>query len=290
MIHSSLHHALADALGSPPASVRKLDGGDINLAFEVTLRGDQRIFLKTHPSPPKGLYPREAEGLAWLADAHALRVPEVLAISDGTDAAPPFLALEFVEPSNRARDFDERVGRGLAALHRAGPQDFGFEHDNFIGTLPQPNAKMQDWAQFYGEQRLAPLVARASAKGLFDSGARRDFDRLFDKLPTLVGDAEAPARLHGDLWGGNLHCDEKGYPVLIDPAVYGGHREVDLAMMRLFGGFSGRVFDAYEECFPLSPGASRRIALYQLYPLLVHANLFGRGYAKSCLDAVALYL
>src|SRR6185436_7332699 len=177
-------------------------------------------------------------------------------------------------------------GRGLAALHKFGAPYFGLDHDNFIGSLDQANDRRAAWADFYRDLRLEPLVARAAERGLVGVQLRRDFERLFERLDSLVGPAEAPARLHGDLWGGNLHVDERGQPCLIDPAVYGGHREIDLAMMRLFGGYGPRVFDAYEEAWPLSEGHERRTPLYQLYPLLVHVNLFGSGYVGQATRAL----
>ena len=204
--------------------------------------------------------------------------------------APAFLLLEFIRSARPRPEFDEQLGRGIAALHRAGAPSFGFEQPNFIGRLAQSNQPHDSWAEFYRVERLEPQLEIAARSGHAGAALRRDFERLFARLPELVGDVEAPARLHGDLWGGNLHVDEHGAPCLIDPAVYGGHREVDLAMMRLFGGFSERVFAAYAEAFPLSPGHAERTSLYQLYPLLTHLNLFGKSYASSVQQALARYL
>src|SRR5262249_45423491 len=152
------------------------------------------------------------------------------------------------------RSFDEELGRALAALHRAAPPTFGLDHDNFIGSLPQSNRSHVRWADFFQGERLEPQMRRASEPGRATPAMGRGFERLFARLHELVGPEEPPARLHGDLWGGNLHVDEQGAPCLIDPAAYGGHREMDLAMMRLFGGFGERVFSAYSEAFPLAPG------------------------------------
>ena len=227
------------------------------------------------------MFPAEARGLAWLGQAGALRVPAVLAAGEG------FLALELVRPGTPRPKFDEEVGRGLAALHRTTPAGFGLDHDNFIGRLPQSNraATAPGWAAFYRERRLEPQID--SAAGLLSPALRRDFDRLFARLDELVGPEEPPARLHGDLWGGNLMCDAEAAPCLIDPAVYGGHREMDLAMMRLFGGFRTAAFAAYHEAYPLAPGHAERVPLYQLYPLLVHVNLFGGSYVASVGSALA---
>jgi fructosamine-3-kinase len=271
--------AVEQALGAKVEGASRLGGGDINEAFEVRLADGRRVFVKENQRAHPDMFPAEARGLAWLAEAGALRTPAVLAVS----SRPAFLALEYLEPARARRDFDEELGRGLAALHRAGAPGFGLDHDNFIGRLPQANAPEADWPTFYRARRLEPMLAPVGG------ALRRRFDRLFDRLPELVGPAEPPARLHGDLWGGNLHSDDAGAPCLIDPAVYGGHREVDLAMMRLFGGFSARVFDAYEEAYPLAPGHPERVALYQLYPLLVHVGLFGAGYLGQVERALANY-
>jgi fructosamine-3-kinase len=267
--------ALEQALGARASQSRRLGGGDINDAFEVTLTDGRTVFVKTNRSPPQGMFPAEARGLEWLDQAGALRVPQVLASSES------FLALEFLRSARRQPGFDETLGRGLAALHAFGSPSFGLGYDNFIGRLPQSNRMAPDWPSFYWTERLEPQLRLASDRGLIGGGPMRRFQRLQQELPNLVGDTEPPARLHGDLWGGNLHVDEDGAPCLIDPAVYGGHREIDLAMMRLFGGFGARVFDAYEEAYPLPAGASERVSLYQLYPLLVHVNLFGSTYVGS---------
>jgi fructosamine-3-kinase len=193
-------------------------------------------------------------------------------VSSGARDTAAFLALEYLEPASPQRGFDEVLGQGLAALHRAGAPSFGFSSDNFIGRLPQANAPRPTWADFYRDQRLAPQLARASERGLASPAMKRGFEKLFARLYEIVGPDEPPARLHGDLWGGNLH---------VGPAVYGGHREMDLAMMRLFGGFSEPCFAAYAEAWPLAEGHEDRVPLYQLYPLMVHVNLFGGSYVGS---------
>jgi len=287
-LDETLRHALERALGSPPRAARSLSGGDINDAFEVTLEDTRSVFVKTNARAAPEMFPAEARGLAFLAEARVLRVPRVLAVSSAHDEVR-FLALELVPSGSPARGHDEALGRGLAALHRFGTPRFGLDHDNFIGSLPQSNRARPSWAEFYEKERLAPQLARAAAQGRASAAMRRGFDRVVSRLGELVGPEEAPSRLHGDLWGGNLHTDDSGAPCLIDPAVYGGHREVDLAMMRLFGGFGERVFSAYSETFPLAPGSRERIELYQLYPLMVHVNLFGGGYGGSVERILAKY-
>jgi fructosamine-3-kinase len=271
--------AVGRSLGSEVEGARPLSGGDINDAAAVTLADGRSVFVKWNEGAPVDMFQTEAQGLEWLRAPGALTIPEVLAVAGEGD--PPFLALELIEPGRRRLGFDEALGHGLADLHRAGAPSFGLDHDNFIGKLPQSNERHHDWATFYRACRLEPQLRRAVQSGLASKRLRDGFSRLFSRLDDLVGEPEAPARLHGDLWGGNLHVTAAGAPCLIDPAVYGGHREMDLAMMRLFGGFGPGVFEAYEERWPLSAGAEDRIPLYQLYPLLVHVNLFGGMYVSS---------
>jgi len=282
-----LDAALERTLGSAVARASRLSGGDINDAFALELDDGRRLFVKTNRSAPKGMFQAEARGLAWLGAARAVPVPEVVAV--GNDEAS-FLVLELIESGPRRRGFDEELGRALAALHRASPGAFGLDHDNFIGSLPQSNREHARWADFFQSERLEPQLRLALDGGRATSGMRRGFERLFARLHELVGPEEPPARLHGDLWGGNLHVTADGAPCLIDPAAYGGHREVDLAMMRLFGGFGERVFSAYFEAFPLAAGHAERVPLYQLYPLLVHVNLFGGGYGASVERALSRYV
>ena len=267
------------ALGAGVVSRVPVTGGDINSAWRVTLsQGPGRtVFVKTNAQPPKDMFAAEARGLKFLSHAQALRTPAVLAVAND------FLALEWIQSVGRGRDFDEQLGRGLAKLHRDGVDTFGLAHNNFIGRLPQDNRAVgsNTWADFYSDRRLRPQITMAALTGALPAAIVLRLETLCASLPQRLGPAEPPARLHGDLWGGNHLSDERGLPVLIDPAVYAGHREVDLAMMKLFGGFSERAFSAYEEVFPLASGHLQRVPLYHLYYLLVHVNLFGGGYVNS---------
>lgn len=280
-MREALRAALGRALGSRVERASPISGGDINQAHAVELSDGRKLFVKHNADSPAGMFAAEAEGLAWLAETGALCVPEVVAVGED------FLVLELIEPGRPGARFDEELGRGLARLHQSGAAAFGHPRHNFIGRLPQDNSPEPDWPSFYRERRLGPMLERA--RSLLGRELCAAFERLLSRLPELVGPAEPPARLHGDLWGGNLHVTAAGAPCLIDPAVYAGHREVDLAMMKLFGGFGPRVFAAYDEAFPLSPGHGERTALYQLYPLLVHVNLFGQGYVGSVRSALARY-
>lgn len=288
-MNSATRARVESALGSSIREVQRLSGGDINEAFRLTLADGRRVFAKSQAQAPTGFFAAEARGLAWLSEPGVLRVPAVIAMADEEPSgASAFLALEWLEPAARMPDFDERLGLGLAALHRAGADGFGFEQDNFIALLPQDNRSQPTWAEFYRDRRLLPLLARARERGSCGPRLERAMDRLLARLDDLVGPSEPPARLHGDLWGGNLHVDGRGEPALIDPAAYAGHREVDLAMMHLFGGFGARVFDAYASSYPLASGHRERVPLYQLYPLLVHLCSFGAGYlgqVESCISS-----
>jgi fructosamine-3-kinase len=290
MIDQAVSRALEAKLESRVERALPLSGGDINQAFRVELADRRVVFVKQNSSAPRSMFPAEARGLAYLAEARALRVPEVIAVSDEAGQTPAFLVLEYLEPGPRRQGFEQELGRSLAKLHRFGASNFGLDHDNFIGSLPQSNRTRQSWPEFYRRERLQPLLKLALDRGLADARLAAKFEKLFARLTHVCGPAEPPARLHGDLWGGNLHSDAAGAPVLIDPAVYAGHREVDLAMMRLFGGFGPAVFAAYQEEYPLVEGHTGRVDLYQLYPLLVHLNLFGRGYLDGVERALGRYV
>ncbi len=279
------------ALGSRIVKNLPVAGGDINDATRIDLSDGRRAFVKTNLSAPRGMFPAEARGLKWLSEANTLRVPEVYAVcrEDATGQAA-YLVLEWIEPGCKAHQFDEILGQGLAQMHRAYAASFGFDSDNFIGSLPQDNRSEPSWPEFFWTRRLQPQVKRAVDARRLEVSTQRAFEKLSLRLPELFSVTEPPARLHGDLWGGNLHTDSNGMPCLIDPAVYGGHREMDLGMMRLFGGFSPRVFATYADCYPIAPGFEERLALTQLYPLLVHVNLFGGGYAASVKNAVKRYV
>jgi protein-ribulosamine 3-kinase len=289
VIAGSLRGRVESALGQRLMAATPLSGGNINEAFELRLANGQCAFLKSNAHAPLEMFAREARGLDFLRSAGALRIPQVLSCS-AEHEQPSFLLLEFLRPAAPCPGFDELLGRGLAALHRFGAPSFGWPESNFIGRLPQANRAHATWAEFFRVERLEAQLRSAVNARRAPPALGHDFERLFARLPELVGENEPPARLHGDLWGGNLHVDERGAPCLVDPAVYGGHREVDLAMMQLFGGFSARVFSAYAEAFPLSSGHRERVSLYLIYPLLVHLNLFGGSYLSSVQRALKQYL
>jgi fructosamine-3-kinase len=268
---------LAASLGARVAAADPVSGGDINDAYRARLADGRVVFVKTHAHPPPGMFEAEARGLEWLRPG-PLRIPRVLAVGER------FLALEWLELGARGRGFDEALGRGLAALHRLGAPCFGLDRDGYLATLPQPRIELADGPAFWIEHRVRPLAERARAAGRMPDVAAR-LDALLAR-PDRFGPPEPPARLHGDLWWGNVAAAD-GAPVLVDPAVYGGHREVDLAMLALFGGLPEPLVRAYDEVYPLAPGWRERRLLWQLYPLAAHAVLFGGGYGAQVAQALA---
>jgi fructosamine-3-kinase len=275
---------ILDELGrGPPLTTAGLGGGCIAQARVAAFADGSRAFVKTAAVDPAA-FEREAHGLNELAAAGAIRVPEVLVVS--TDA----LVLEYIPQGGKPPGFDSEFGRSFSKLHRFQGRACGFFEDNFIGSTPQPNQPAgaswsnaddphgQLWPDFFIERRLRFQVNLAQQNGYGHELAAL-LDQAEARLRELLSAApEPPTLLHGDLWGGNYLVDDQGRPCLIDPAVYYGHREADLAMTRLFGGFGESFYSAYEECHPLQEGHGERLRLYQLYHLLNHLNLFGRSY------------
>jgi len=273
-----------------PAGARdavRVGGGDLNDAFHVVLADGSDAFVKTRDDAAPGEYAAEAAGLAWLAEPGALRTPAVL------DLDERYLALEWIAPAASGRLDDagaEELGRGLALTHQAGAPCFGLaDAPARFGWLALPNEPAVDWPSFYAERRLLPLARLAHQRGALSEAGAEAVERVCERLPELTGPPEAPARLHGDLWSGNVMADHDARPWLIDPSAYGGHREIDLAMLRLFGAPSERVLAAYQEIAPLAEGWQERVELCQLLPLLVHAVLFGGSYAAAAARIAARY-
>jgi len=283
--------------------VRRSGGGDINEGWHVTLADGRDAFVKTRAQAHPGEYASEAFGLRWLGEPGALRVPGVLEVGED------YLALEWIEPGRLDAAGAEELGRGLAAIHEAGSPCFGDPRAGIVGSgddglgggavgagageptrfgsLALPNEATPDWASFFVERRLRPLARLAAGQGWLTSAGARAIERVCERAHELAGPQEPPARLHGDLWSGNVMADTRGRPLLIDPAVYGGHREMDLAMLRLFGAPSERIFAAYNEVFALAEGWQQRVELWQLPPILVHGVLFGGSY-RAAAEGIAL--
>ncbi len=302
---TDLPHALAAAISrqlesGEPTSFRRVGGGDINLAGVVETSSGDRLFLKWNPAAPVGLFHAEADGLDALraaADDNVV-VPAVRGFGEAEGVS--WLLTDYIERGGGRPEggrhvaseggqpgWGARLGRGLAAIHRDRGGGFGWSRDNFIGHLPQANAPTEDWASFWRDRRIGPQLRAAAESGHLRGRQLAGLDRLLDRTSeALAGaDADGPSLLHGDLWGGNVMEAAAGRAAVYDPAVYRGHREVDLAMSELFG-FPGDFLPAYLEVWPVPEAyASHRRDLYQLYYLLAHVNLFGAGYVAPSLAA-----
>ena len=285
MIPAALQSELTRFFGTSPQGFEPVGGGDINQAARFNI-GSERYFLKWHPhppTPPEGwpdMFTAEARGLELLAQAGALRVPEV--VTYGTyEGGGAYLVMEWVE---RATHWDEEavgtaLGYGLAQLHRHSTDAYGLDHNNYCGLTPQPNPWTSSWIEFYALHRLEYQMDLAGRKGRMPRERRRRLEKLMERLDRWIDEKSVrPALIHGDLWGGNWLVSSKQEPVLIDPAVYYADREAELAMCHLFGGFPSAFFRAYDEAWPPLPGRDERIPLYQLYHVLNHLNLFGEMY------------
>jgi len=270
--------------GERIASVRQARGGDIGESYCVETE-KRRLFVKLRTDMPADLFRREAEGLKLLRRAEALAVPEPLYAGEipGREGSGGMLALEWIETGPARPETIEALGAGLAAQHRRMSPDgrYGLHMDNYIGLLPQANGPRDSWIDFYRDRRLLPLAKLAESRGLLPKGRRDALYRLMERLGAWLPDRPAASLLHGDLWGGNWLAGADGRPWLIDPAVYYGDRECDLAFSELFGGFPARFYAAYREAYPLDGGYEERKPIYQLYHLLVHLILFGEAYGPG---------
>lgn len=274
---------MRDVAGGEIERVTSLSGGMIHAAAQVqTTRST--IFVKWNEAALPGMFETEARGLRAIAATHTLRVPEVRAV------APHFLALEYIAPyppQNPAR-FAETFGAQLAQMHRESGSSFdafGLDHDNYIGLLPQRNSPRTRWAEFYRDCRLLPQIEIARGKRRLPPARERLLMQLIERLDTLLeGLSSRPALLHGDLWSGNFLASGDT-PVVLDPAIYYGEREMEIAYMELFGGFPAALFAAYRAHYPLEPGYEQRRPLHQIYPLLVHLNHFGETYGPDVEEA-----
>ncbi len=252
-------------------------GGSINDAWRIDTN-EGRYFLKTNSADRfPSMFEAEADGLERLRAANALPIPNVLGYGEDHDTS--WLLLEWLESSPPGPGHWSEFGQKLADQHSRSAANFGLERDNYIGSLLQRNKQDSDWSRFFIQQRLEPLIIMARDNGRIGAGAAFRFERFFTKLDELFP-KETPALLHGDLWSGNFVIASIGRSWLIDPAVYYGHREMDIAMTRLFGGFDPDFYTGYQAAYPLEKGWEERVDICNLYPLLVHVNLFGGGYVE----------
>lgn len=269
--------------GTGIASRRPIFGGDINRAYALTLTDNSVIFMKANTRQKLGIFEGEAESLDFIHQTGTVRSPEVLAI--GTDGDISFLLLEYISSGPRSKAAFEELGIELAQMHLADTSAFvrggkyGALHDHLLGSGMQDNTPMDSWTKFFAECRLRPQFERADP--YFDSGTRKQIEKLLNDPGKYLTEPEHPSLLHGDLWGGNFMIDEEKHPWLIDPAAYVGNAEADLAMTELFGGFDNSFYDAYKSAYRLDPGYRYRRDIYNLYHLVKHLNLFGAGYLHS---------
>ncbi len=278
-----------------------LSGGDFAQSYSAILSDSStatgpvsdlatgsRIFIKTHGNPPPNHFTTEALGLEWLAETATVSVPDVLGASDEV----PYLAIAWVDESRQRHGSEageKQLGRQLAALHAHECPCFGRQDRRSTGSLGLPNEPCDSWSEFYASQRLLPLARIASERRALSPALIKSIETLSQRLDDYVSVDTRPSRLHGDLWAGNRLVDTSGISWLIDPAAHGGHREFDLAMMRLFGGYSEACVAAYCEAFAPEPGWQERISLHQLAPLIVHAIKFGSSYVEPTKQALAHY-
>jgi len=267
---------------------RPVGGGCINNALKISTSVGE-FFLKWNAMAPPDLFVAEAAGLREMnLDNDSLIIPKVMCCKYA-DEFPGLILMEFLQPAGNTSGYDERLGRGLALLHRKTADTFGFYHPNYCGTTPQDNSFCTNWPEFYAQQRIWYLVQQIKAAREISTKELKIYEKLVERIPQLLTHSTVPSLIHGDLWSGNYIYTAKG-PALIDPACYFADREMELGMMQLFGGFSVPVWKAYENEFPLPDEWRSRIRLYQLYHVLNHYLLFGGSYGWQALEIANGYL
>ena len=276
---------IENTLGEKLVSHSSVGGGCIANSQIIETEKGNKYFLKSY-SRQNSIIQSEANGLLELAKANAIQIPNVISVTD------KFLILEYFPTGKRREDFSELFGNQLAEMHKTTSKKFGFFENNFIGSNRQINLPLyENWIDFFWENRLLFQFKLAEKNGYVDSSFRNIFAKLEKLLPSIIeGTEEPPTLLHGDLWSGNFIVNQKGDPVLIDPAVYYGHREMELAMTKMFGGFDSKFYSVYNECNPLPDNWQYRLNLYMLYHVLNHLNLFGTGYYSQAISIIKYYL
>ena len=280
---------LEDKLKQKIKDVTSLSGGCISSAYKLKLNNKQELFLKHNPSVSDKMFIAEAHGLQELNKSGAIRIPVVKMFDDD------FILLEFIQQGNKSKKFFSDFGRSFALMHQYSSENYGFYEDNFIGSNDQKNipagSEKENWTSFYLNKRILFQLELAEKLGYATSELKKGIGKLEEKIEEIIGTSnEEPSLLHGDLWGGNYMVDENGNACLIDPAVYYGHREADLGMTKLFGGFSSEFYEAYNETYPLQDGYEYRENIYKLYHVLNHLNLFGRGYYSQAISLIHFYV
>ena len=294
--YNSLAAALTGLFGTSVAvtGTDRLSGGDINKAYCLTLNTGDKIFMKANAKSNAAFFTAEAAGLTTIASTNTIETPEILCTGtdDGEEVGYSFLLLKYIKSGGYRKDYWKIFAQEIAAMHKADTsaiiKGFGFFQDNFIGASQQKNTPALKWIDFFRDYRLAPQFRRADS--YFTPEDRTKITKLLDNLDSFLVEPEKPSLLHGDLWSGNVMCGPDGKALLIDPACYIGHKEADLAMTELFGGFPPVFYEAYREAAPLQPGYEARRDLYNLYQLLNHLNLFGPTYLEPVLCIISEYV
>lgn len=261
-------------------------GGSINETFRVVTSNGDFFVKKNSASSYPGMFEKEQSGLALLSKAKVIATPEI--IGNGKGQFDSFLILRSIDPAPMNSDFWHIFGKQLSDLHKISFEKFGLDHNNYIGSLNQSNHFHNSWSDFFREERLEPQLKLARDNGLIGRDITGQFQRFYNKIDSIFP-KESPSLIHGDLWSGNFMVNENGLPVLIDPAVYYGHREMDLGMSKLFGGFNPEFYTSYNDHYPLERGWQERLNYCNLYPLLVHVNLFGGSYIQSVASIIGRF-
>ncbi len=267
------------------SGIKQVFGGDINVTCMITSK-EGNYFIKTNNALHADMYEKEFAALKLLYHTHTLKIPQP--IFSGVYEANSYLLMEYLGKGAAGNNLWQQLATGLALLHKNSNSTFGLLYDNYIGTIPQHNKPSADWPTFYAAQRILPLIKLAHDKSLCDKTTVLSAEKFCKKLSSLLPE-EAPALLHGDLWSGNKMFTVTEEAAVYDPAIYYGHREMDIAMTLLFGGFPETFYAAYHEAFPLQKDWQQRTDINQLYPLLVHLNLFGRQYYNAVYTILAKY-
>ena len=276
-------------LGEKIKSMSSLSSGCISNAYRLTTSEGSNYLLKHHPGFSYDMFEKEANGLKELAKPNTIRIPEVLSVDKD------YILLEFISSGSKNKNFSEDFGRRFAEMHKYTSNEYGFYENNYIGSNPQSNIpdekEKQKWVNFYFNKRILYQLELAEKLGNSTPDLRKGISKLEEKIEEIIGNSEeSPSLLHGDLWSGNFMVDENGEVVLIDPAVYYGHREADLGMTKLFGGFSSEFYKSYNKAYPLKDGYDYRENIYKLYHVLNHLNLFGGGYYSQAISLIKFYI
>ena len=272
---------LREKLDIPIVSIefKSVGGGSINETYRVIINSDKKFFLKLNAAKKfPSLFEKEKNGLEFLAKQNIIKVPEIVICENVEEVQ--LLLIEWIDTGSKNQLFWQKFGEQLAKLHAITNEQFGFVEDNYMGALPQCNTPTKNWIDFFIHNRLQPQIKLAEENQLLKSKHINAFEKLYLQLNNIF-DKEKPSLLHGDLWSGNYMCDADSRPALIDPAVYFGHRSMDIAMTTLFGGFDKQFYESYNYHFPFPDNYREQWEVCNLYPLLIHLNLFGSSYLSQ---------